>query len=136
MKKIIGSWKKMTKEYEMEYTREDELLERISELEKKNKELKDKYHKVSDEREKLLSEVYKKSELVSVNELLKKRVILLHERCGELILTNTELKEKLTTAKEIIKRLMDIINHDLKCFDTIAGLDVKQKAKQFLKECE
>ena len=31
----------MTKEYEMEYTREDELLERISELEKENAELKE-----------------------------------------------------------------------------------------------
>ena len=50
---------------------------------------------------------------------------------------NAELKrdkERLTQAKEIIRRLMDIINHDLKCFDTMAGLDVKQKAEQFLKE--
>lgn len=45
-----------------------------------------------------------------------------------------EDKEKLTQAREIIRRLMDIINHDLKCFDTIAGLDVKQKAEQFLKD--
>lgn len=41
---------------------------------------------------------------------------------------------QLNKAKEIIRRLMDIINHDLKCFDTMAGLDVKQKAEQFLKE--
>ena len=47
-----------------------------------------------------------------------------------------KLKEENKKAKEIIKRLMDIINHDLRCFDTIAGLNVKQKAEQFLKECE
>lgn len=47
-----------------------------------------------------------------------------------------ETVNKLKEAKEIIKRLMDIINHDLKCFDTMAGLDIKQKAEQFLKECE
>lgn len=42
--------------------------------------------------------------------------------------------QQLTKAKEIIYRLMDIINHDLKCFDTMAGGDIKQKAEQFLKE--
>ena len=42
--------------------------------------------------------------------------------------------KQLVQAKEILKRLMDIINHDLKCLDTMAGLDVKQKAEQFLKE--
>ncbi len=45
-------------------------------------------------------------------------------------------KKKLDEATEIIYRLMDIINHDLKCFDTMAGLDVKQKAMEFLKEQE
>ena len=46
----------------------------------------------------------------------------------------TNLEKQVNKAKEIIGRLMDIINHDLKCFDTIAGLDIKQKAELFLKE--
>lgn len=61
------------------------------------------------------------------------------ERCEELVdlmslVEKRDHDDKLTEATEIIRRLMDIINHDLKCFDTIAGLDVKQKAERFLKE--
>ena len=44
--------------------------------------------------------------------------------------------KQLEQAKEILKRLMDIINHNVKCLDTMAGLDVKQKTEQFLKENE
>jgi hypothetical protein len=57
------------------------------------------------------------------------RVYLQHEELQMYI-------HQLTKAKEIIYRLMDIIKHDLKCFDTMAGLDIKQKAEQFLKEVE
>ena len=61
------------------------------------------------------------------------------ERCEELVdlmalVNKRDTDDKLEQAIEIIDRLMDIINHDLKCFDTIAGLDIKQKAEQFLKE--
>ena len=42
--------------------------------------------------------------------------------------------KKLKYAVEILERMLDIINHDLKCFDTLAGLDVKQKAQEFIME--
>lgn len=55
------------------------------------------------------------------------------ETTNELQEENERLKKESKEAKEIIRRLMDIINHDLRCFDTMAGLDIKQKAEAFLK---
>ena len=52
----------------------------------------------------------------------------------EMLIYMDKLREENKIAKEIVKKLMDIINHDLRCFDTIVGLDVKQKAEAFLKE--
>lgn len=79
------------------------------------------------------------------NRELKKYIKMCNEANDDLQSNNKSLRkqlndfgytklEKLEEAKEIIERLMDIINHDLRCFDTIAGLNVKQKAEQFLKE--
>ena len=72
--------------------------------------------------------------LEAENEELKRDKEDLIFVCDQRAKCMCEDKERLTKAKEIIRRLMDIINHDLKCFDTMAGLDVKQKAEQFLKE--
>lgn len=120
----------MTDEYEMEYAREDELLERITELEEENAKLK-AYN------EKLLNgDIEKHNKIVEFEKKIS--VLLSCKNCPENkggYICQKE-KDKYKQAKEIIKRLMDIINHDLKCFDTMAGLDIKQKAEQFLKECE
>lgn len=45
-----------------------------------------------------------------------------------------QIKEQIKEQIEVLKRLMDIINHDLRCFDTMAGLDIKQKAEKIIME--
>lgn len=164
----------MNDEYEMEYTREDELLERITELEEENAKLKaynekllngdiEKHNKIV-EFEKKISVLLSckncsenKGGYICQKEYEDKCLAQKIQYIKELQEENKKWKDEwqeqvqkennesyartlqtiqLNKAKEIIKRLMDIINHDLKCFDTMAGLDIKQKAEQFLKECE
>ncbi len=91
----------MSEEYEMEYTKKDELLERIAELEKENAELK----------EKLVGAERIRDNLIQLG-------FPTFQSCKE-------YADKMNYAKTIIKDLLD--NSDEYA---------RQRAEQFLKECE
>jgi hypothetical protein len=86
------------------------------------------------------AELRKFREFLAVGSKLNKGLIsrnkFLEEECDKYLNMVFDQMKQLDKAKEIIYRLMDIIKHDLKCFDTMAGLDIKQKAEQFLKDSE
>lgn len=97
----------MNDEYEMEYTREDELLERITELEKSLAISEhDREHNDYE-----LTEVYKKVEQ------LKKE--------------NADLREELTETKRLLARWIDD-----RPYTVSEQKDLIADTEQFLKECE
>lgn len=92
---IFEEW--FHKEYEMEYSREDELLEQIANLEKENAELKDKLKNLESVAEVRLANWQKYEEenerLKAYNEKLLNGDIEKHNKIVELEKENKELKE-------------------------------------------